>query len=33
MGLHDAIEDKRINERNHWGKKSEVTVGNSEMWT
>ena len=31
MGLQDAIEDKRINEINHWGKKFEVTVCTYEM--
>ena len=31
MDLQDAIEDKRINEINHWGKKFEVTVCNYEM--
>ena len=31
MDLQDAIEDKRINEINHWGKKFEVTVCTYEM--
>ena len=31
--LQDAIEDKRINEINHWGKKFKVTVCTYKMWT
>lgn len=33
IDLQDAIEDKRINEINHWGKKVKVTVCTHEMWT